>query len=225
MAQERWRGFQSPWYTTGHGADPEVVRRLSDEFPGVFRLIASAVTFDEGLRRRLVPRAPEASRLRDLLLACRAPQIFLLHVGVHRTLEDLSVVDRTRPVGAAVTVASLHCTRWHGDDVKTLARRGQAGLSQVASRVLADRGRFSALAPEAISFHGPAEALALKHEVEIKGLFEPYEVTRADVALCSVAAEPMIRRALGGRGRVVAVRDSLGGTTTCATTVTTANVT
>jgi len=97
-------------------------------------------------------------------------------------------------------------------------------MTRVAAQVLENRRRFSSLTPDDISFHGPARALALKHQEEIERLFRPYEVTKTDLALCSVAAQPMVRRILKGRCRVVAVPDSLGGTTTFAATVTTADL-
>ena len=88
---------------------------------------------------------------------------------------------------------------------------------------MANRRRFSSLTPDDVFFHGPAEALALKHQEDIEHLFRPYEITKTDLVLCSVAAYSMVRRNLRGRCRVVAVPDSLGGTTTFAATVTTAD--
>ncbi len=222
--QERWSSYHPYWYTTGHGVDPALIQRLGDRYPGVFQLIVSAITFQEGLRKKLTPRGPEADEVKRVLLAARAPSVFLLHVSEHQTLDDLAVIDQMKPVGAKIVVAPLHCTRWHGDDVKVLARSARRGLTRVAAKVLANRRRFSSLTPDDISFHGPAQALALKHQKEIERLFLPYEITETDLALCSVAAQPMVRRVLRGRCRVVAVPDSLGGTTTFAATVTTANL-
>ena len=86
------------------------IRRLGDKYPGVFHLVVSAVTFDHGLRKRLMPRAPDAERVKDILLAARAPHVFLLHVGQRQTLEDLAAIDRMKLVGANVVVgpAALH---------------------------------------------------------------------------------------------------------------------
>lgn len=224
MAQERWRNFNTYWYTTGYGIDPAVIRRLGDRYPGVFQLFVSAITFHGGLRKRLIPRVPDAEQVKRVLRAARAPRVLLLHVGEHQTLEDLAAIDRMNLVGAKVLVGPLHCTQWHGDDVKALARSAQRGLTRIAARILANRRRFSSLKPDDIFFHGPVRALALKHQEEIERLFRPYEITKNDLVLCSVAAQPMVRRVLRGRCRVVAVPDSLGGTTTFAATVTTADI-
>jgi len=159
-----------------------------------------------------------------VLLAARAPYVFLLHISERQTLEDLAAIDQMKLVGAEVVVAPLHCTRWHGGDIQALAQSAQRGLTRVAAEVLANRPQFSSLTPDDISFHGPAHALALKYQEEIARLFRPYEITKTDLALCSVAAQHMVRRIVSGRCRVVAVPDSLGGTTTFAATVATADL-
>ena len=223
-AQERWRNFQTFWYTTGYGLNPSVVQRLSNRYQGTFRLVVSAITFSEVLRKSLIPHGPSADEVKRVILSTPEPCVYVLHVSVRQTLQDLAVIDQLRLANASVVVAPLQCTQWHSEDVKSLARNADRGLTRVATWILANKRRFSSLKPENISFHGPARALALKHQEEIRSLFCPYEINQTDLVLCSVAAEPMIRRILNGRCQVVAVADALRGTTSFAATVTTADL-
>jgi hypothetical protein len=224
MASEEWREFSDFWYTAGYRADPELARRFQRDYPRAFRLYVSAVTFDDDLRKRLVPGLADSEPIRRLLRAVRSPVVAVLHVNQQQTLRDLTTIDQMGLIDPLVIIGELHGNAWHPSEIQALARHARRGIARVAARVLANDVRFGSLTAQSIWFHGPAIALARKYQDFIRALLEPYDVGRDDVVLCSVAASPVVREVVAGRCRVAAVPDSLGGTTTFACTVTTADI-
>jgi hypothetical protein len=225
VAQNQRVGHAPYMNATGKGLELEAVRRLSERYPDTFRLRLSVLTFNDEIKRQLIPRWPGSGDLKRAIGLLREARIYLIHLGVDQTLEDLDTIDASarRGDGPNVVIAPLHHTSRHPEVVATLARRGLADYEELIARLDVERGRWPRIGD--IFFHHPPQAYAWRFRNTLRALLAPLRLGRGDVVLCSTGASDVLRDHVVRRpARVLAVADGLGGSTTFAMTITTGDV-
>ncbi len=213
--------------TTGNGLTLEAARDLSDRFPDSFRVHLSLLTFNEEIRRDLVPRSRPAHELETLISTLRNIKIYLLFIDPDQTIADLERINAcaNRSAPPHVVIARLHATSLHPDLIRDLAARSGTNFVRVIDFIKRHDVRFANIAD--IFFHYPAEAFVWLFRNLLRSRIGPVlaDGEGHDLVICSVASAPIMRDfVVRDAAHVTAIADCLGGTTNFVTTITTQDV-
>lgn len=222
---------QAPHLSTmGKDFDFETARYLTDKHPDAFRVRLSVLTYNDDIKRNLIPRWRDSSEMRKITTVLRDAHIYLLHFGHAQTLEDLEAVNAlaNRAHKPNVGIAVVHYTRLHPPIVREY---GDAGMSDFRELILDLMKRLSAPDDAAnggyanigdLHFQHPAEAFTFRFRNILRALLAPHLLGPEDVVLCSRGAHEVLSALVVRAGaRVEAVRDNLGGSTSFTTTLST----
>lgn len=213
----------TPWlYTAGVELDADTVRQLCQRHAAAMRVYLSLFTFDDAIKRQLIPRWPGSGTVERVIPWLPSAIFYLTHFGCEQTLADLRRLDRlaNRARPPTVLIARLHYDRLHPRVVRDLAEGGLAEFPRVVEHLVAHPGAFPNLG--GIHFQHPSTAYAWRFRGFLAARLAPLALREGDAVLCSRAAFPVLERLLAGTGaRVAAVADALGGSTDFATSVTT----
>ncbi|MCA9664330.1 MAG: radical SAM protein [Myxococcales bacterium] len=219
------RGKRLYLSTPGNFLEPALAKRLTEAYPDTFRLGLSAMSFDEEMRPRLFKRYVSGAKLAELVSVLRAPRLYMLNLGFERTLADLEVIRGAVAKSgerASVIITYLHYNQLHGQDMADLAKEA-CDFSELAAYLVKHRERYESFAD--IFLHSPPDAYVFRFRNMLRALLRRYEARAGDVIFTSRGAAPMMRALVVDEGiDVVDVSDSLGGTTSFTTSLTSTNI-
>jgi hypothetical protein len=212
-------------HTNGAELDLEMARELSRRFPTTLRLHFSLVTFNDELKHQLIAHWNGSDKLKEIVgVLCRA-KLYLIHLNAEQTLADLRTIqEHANPAHKpTVVISQLHSHRLHPAVVKDLSHRSFQESRAAVELLLQHRAEFDNI--EDIFVYFPSQAYMSECRLWAQERIEALGPRPGDLVLSSRAAAPVLEaEVIRGRAQVVAVGDSLGGTTDFTTTLTTRDV-
>lgn len=206
--------------TMGKGFDFETAKFLQEKHPDAFRVRLSLLTYNDEIKRTLIPKWEDSGDMRKITSILRDANIYLLHFDVAQTLADLRVVDElANPESKPrVGIAIVHYTRKHSAQVQKYGADGQADFEQLIRHLMADADSFKNITQ--ITFQHPAEGFTFRFRNFLREQLAPYLLGENDLLLCSKAAFTVMRDLVIKSGATVRpIADGLGGSTTFTTTL------
>jgi len=211
----------SPYVSTmGKGFDFATAKFLQEKHPDAFRVRLSLLTYNDEIKRTLIPKWEDSSDMRKITSILRDANIYLLHFNVEQTLADLRVVDELANPDSKprVGVAVVHHTRKHSPQVQKYGNDGLADFEALIRHLMSGAEAFENI--NEITFQHPAEGFTFRFRNFLRETLAPYHLGESDLVLCSKGAFTVMRDLVVRNGATVRpVSDGLGGSTTFTTTL------
>jgi len=175
-------------YAVGLNIDPDFVAYLGRKYPETFRLHLSIVTFDPGIRRRLMSSKIDVDALRRVCELTKDGTFFLIHFDEDQIAADMEeILSSTSPENGGVFIHKLYYDRCSPKRVVDLAlaadRQREAAVRRIARLPRDSRQLLFALG-------GDIQAFTRRHE--IYGMLAPCSGEADEAIFCSRGTFPVI---------------------------------
>jgi hypothetical protein len=181
----------------------------------------SAVTFDDGIKQRVVRNPTSCQTIKAIISAAKMPRVMLMCFERDQLIDDLTQLNAIKPDGVRVLISIMFYTLSYPRDIQEMADRSYLCFRKVIEYLVWHQREFENLVE--LRFLYPPSAYAWRYRDWIA-----YSIRTAqsgDIVLSSRAAYPVVRSMCASRVKVFPISNPAGGTIDFATTLTTRAVT